>query len=156
MSRKSSTGQPQKRSGCVTLVLVGTVAGVCCLGIYSCTREDEVTDDEVTYVNSGTSYPNNHYISGVGYYHAPFHTWFPYRYNDYDSSRGHYYGGQWHSSPHTSGLTSSSPDPATTARVNREWRAANPSEVSSRKAAISSSRSTSRGGFGSFFRGGSS
>ena len=156
MSRKSSTGQPQKRSGCVTLVLVGTVAGICGLGLYACTREEEVTDEEVTYVSSGTSYPNNHYVSGVGYYHAPFHTWFPIRYNDYDPARGHYHGGNWHPAAHTSGLTSSTPDPAATAQVNRQWRAANPSEVSSRKSAISSSRSTSRGGFGSFFRGGSS
>ncbi len=150
-----SYGRPQKRSGCVRLLLVGTVAGICGFGVYSCVKDDGVDDDDVTCVRSGSSYENNHYVPGAGYYHAPFRAWFPNRYNDHDPARGHYFNGGWHSSPDRSNVTSSIPDDAAVSRVNRSWRAANPGEVASRKASIASSRSIFRGGFGSFGRGSS-
>ena len=139
----------QKRSGCVRLLLVGTVVGICGFAVYSCVKDDEVDDNEVEYVRSGSSYTNNHYVPGVGYYHAPFHGWFSNRYNDHDPARGHFYNGGWHSSPHTSNITNSTPDTAAVSRVNSSWRAANPGDVASRKASIAKSRSVFRGGFGS-------
>jgi len=147
----------QKRSGCVNLVLVGTVVGICGFGLYSCVRDDdEVSDNEVAEVQNGHTYDNNHYVPGAGYYHAPFHAWFPHRYNEYNSGRGYYAGGAWNSSPNTSAVIASTPDSSAVSRVNSQWRSANPGVVASRKASIASSRSTTRGGFGSFFRGGGS
>lgn len=152
MSGSAQPGRAQKRSGCVKLVLIGTVVGICGFGIYSCVKEEEVEDEAVTAVSSGSSYSNNHYVPGVGYYHAPFRNWFPFRYNDHDSSRGYFYNGGWHNSPHTSGIASSIPDAGAVSRVNSAWRSANPAEVAARKSSIARSRSTTRGGFGSFFR----
>lgn len=151
-----SPSRPQKRSGCVNLVIIGTVVGICGFGIYSCTREEEVEDEAVSYVSSGNSYTNNHHVPGVGYYHAPFRNWFPFPFNQHDPGRGYYYNGGWHGSPNTSGITSSMPDSPAVSRVNSAWRSANPAEVASRKASIAHSRSTTRGGFGSFFRSGGS
>jgi hypothetical protein len=158
MSYTKSTQPPRKRSGCVNLVLIGTVVGLCGFGLYSCAADDddEVADAEVNEVQNGHVYHNNHYVHGAGYYHAPFHAWFPNRWNDYDPARGYYAGGAWSSTPNASAVTSSVPDSSTVSRVNSQWRSANPSVVSSRKASIASSRSTSRGGFGSFFRSSSS
>jgi hypothetical protein len=154
MSYSNSSNPQQKRSGCVNLVLIGTVVSICGFGLYSCMRDDddEVRDDEVTAVQSGHVYHNNHYVPGAGYYHAPFFAWFPRPYNDHDPARGYYSGGSWSSAPNASGLTSSAPNPETVSRVNSQWRRANPEVVASRKASIASSRSTSRGGFGSSFR----
>lgn len=157
MSYNQTSGKPkQKRSGCVTLLLAGTVVSIFSFGIYSCVKDDDVSDDEVTEVENGHSYPNNHYIHGVGYYHAPFGGWFPNRYNEYDPSRGYFYNGGWNRSPDNSPVTSSVPSSETVSRANSTWRSANPSTVSARKSSIASSRSSSRGGFGSSFRSSSS
>lgn len=148
----------QKRSGCVTLAIVGAVAGVCAIAIVSCSKdeEEEVADHEVQEVHSGHSYNNNHYVPGVGYYHAPFRSWFSRPYNDYDSSRGYFYNNAWHKTRDTSPMSSSVPTAETVSQVNSSWRSANPGEVSARKSTIASSRSSSRGGFGSSSRSSSS
>lgn len=159
MSYNQTSGEPkpkQKRSGCVTLLLVGTVVSICSFGIYSCAKDDEVRDDEVTEIENGRSYPNNHYVPGVGYYHAPFGGFFPNQYNQYDASRGFYSNGHWGSTPDKSSVTSSVPSAETVSNVNSAWRSANPGTVASRKSSIASSRSSSRGGFGSSFRSSSS
>ena len=55
--------------------------------------------------SSGASdvYTNNHYLPGVGYYHAPFRAWYPLPYNHYDSrSQRYFQGGQWAATPHAS------------------------------------------------------
>ena len=150
----SSVGSkpPQKRSGCVMLAIVGAVAGICSIAIVSCNKDEEVADEEVQEVHSGRSYTNNHYVPGVGYYHAPFGGWFPHRYNHYDSSQGYFYGGGWHNSRDSSPVSSSVPSSETVSRVNSTWRSANPGVVSARKSSIASSRSSSRGGFGSSSR----
>ncbi len=150
---------PQKRSGCINLVLLGTVVSLCGYGIHSCSQDEEndwVADSEVTQVQGGHMYQNNHYVHGAGYYHAPFAAWFSRPYNDYDPARGYYAGGNWNSQAYASNITSSVPAGETVSRVNSQWRSANPGLVASRKASIASARSTSRGGFGSSFRGGSS
>ena len=82
---------PQKRSGCINLVLLGTVVSLCGYGIHSCSQDEEndwVADSEVTQVQGGHMYQNNHYVHGAGYYHAPFAAWFSRPYNDYDPARG--------------------------------------------------------------------
>ena len=155
MSYSKHSG-PQKRSGCVNLVLIGTVVGLCGFGLYSCTKDDEVEDKDVNYVNGGHAYANNHHVPGVGYFHAPVRSWFPRPSNDFEPGRGEFAGGGWNAAPNASSIERSNPDPAAVSRVNSQWRSANPGEVASRKASIASSRSTSRGGFGSFFRSGGS
>ena len=157
MSYNQTPGEPKrKRSGCVTLLLVGTVVSICGFGIYSCVKDDEVSDDEVTEVQKGHSYTNNHYVPGVGFYHAPWGRWFPNRYNDYDPARGYYANGAWNNARDNSPMTSSVPSAETVSNVNGEWRRANPGVVAARKSSIASTRSSSRGGFGSSSRSSSS
>jgi hypothetical protein len=152
----TDTKPKRKRSGCVTLLLAGTVVSICGFGIYACVKDDDVKDDEVEYVSNGRSYTNNHHIPGVGYFHAPFGAWFPHRYNDHDPSRGYYHGGQWNNSPNTSGVTNSVPNYSAVTDANRSWRTANPSAFAAQKSSMAASRSSSRGGFGSSFRSSSS
>jgi hypothetical protein len=158
MSDPPTTGKPaRKRSGCITLLLAGTVMSVCGFGIYSCVKDDdEVRDEEVGYVNPGHAYHNNHFIPGVGYYHAPFGAWFPRPYNEHVPGRGYFHGGQWNSSPNASGLTSSVPAAGAVSSANNLWRSANPSDFAARKSSMQAARSSSRGGFGSSFRSSSS
>jgi hypothetical protein len=93
-------------------------------------------------VVEGQEYENNYYVPGAGYYHAGYHSFYPYRYNHFDASLGgYYYGGGWHSSADTtrSNFTSSVPHPSAVSHANSSFHASNPS---------------SRGGFGktgSFF-----
>jgi hypothetical protein len=55
-------------------------------------------------------YTNNHYLPGVGYYHAPFRGWFAHPYNHFDpQSRRYFQGGQWAAKPHQSITNVSSP-----------------------------------------------
>src|SRR5215213_8761039 len=42
---------------------------------------------------SSQTYTNNHYVSGRGYYHAPYFAWYPFPYNYYDPGRRSYYHG---------------------------------------------------------------
>jgi hypothetical protein len=149
MPPASHSRPPQKKkSGCVTLTIVGISVGVIALCIYSCSDDEEVKDEDVTYVSSGRNYSNNHYIPGVGYYHAPFHAWFPRRYNDHDSTNGYFAGGQWQRNQHTSSIVDSTPTSHAVSSANSQWRASNPAEFASRKSSIASARSSSRGGFG--------
>lgn len=58
-------------------------------------------------------YPNDYQVPGAGYYHAPFHAFFPQPYNYYDAARKQYYfGGQWAPAPNQSIINLSSPTPS--------------------------------------------
>ena len=129
-------------------------------------------------MSSGKTYANNDYIEELGYYHAPYHAWFPHRYNEYDSVMGYYYNGRWHVLEDSSDVLTSSPDERAAEAANSAI-AAQPQNVqqtdsgshyprtsghwwgggwggSTHSGSSSSSRtSTSRGGFGGFFSGGS-
>jgi len=87
-----------KRTERIVLVLSGAVAGA----LVGCDSND-------LRLSTGTTYTNNHHVRGVGYYHAPFHAWYPYPYNTYDPVRGYYYGGQWNAYPALPGVTASQP-----------------------------------------------
>lgn len=50
-------------------------------------------------VDANTTYPMNHFLPGAGYYHAPFHGWFPMPFNFHDPARGWFRGGQWRPTP---------------------------------------------------------
>ena len=62
--------------------------------------EQAITDRE---------YDNDEYIEGAGYYHAPYHAWFPVRFDTHDSSRGYFRGGLWLNDRDASGVTRSKP-----------------------------------------------
>jgi hypothetical protein len=55
-------------------------------------------------------YTNNYYVSGVGYYHAPFRAFYQIPYNFYEpKSQQYFFGGQWAASPHQSITNISAP-----------------------------------------------
>lgn len=62
-------------------------------------------------VPSNPTYPNDYFVKGLGYYHAPFHAFYPNRFNFHDDAQGYYYGGSWHPTASTSTITTSTPSP---------------------------------------------
>jgi hypothetical protein len=113
-----------KRSASIKLVLAGGVAAGALSG---CTRPTRVSPDSV--------YPNDYQVPGAGYYHAPFHAFYPLPYNARDQVNGqYYYGGQWGPGPHQSIINVSAP----TAEAAAKAEAAR--------------TDVSRGGFGSIGR----
>jgi hypothetical protein len=63
-------------------------------------REDVTSSSSSTpAVDTATAYPMNHFLPGAGYYHAPYHAWFPMPFNFHDNSRGWFRGGQWRTTP---------------------------------------------------------
>jgi hypothetical protein len=86
-----------KRSSMVALVISGALLTGC------------DSSNESSWEDSQT-YTNNHYVAGRGYYHAPYHAWYPFPYNYYDPARRTYYhGGSYSTAPHVSNVTSSRP-----------------------------------------------
>ena len=57
--------------------------------------DDEVAPSAPPTVDAATAYPMNHFLPGAGYYHAPYHAWFPMPFNYYVAGRGWFRGGQW-------------------------------------------------------------
>ena len=92
-----------KRSRQITLVLLG---GLSAGALTSCAPtvegEPRISPDSV--------YANDQYVEGAGYYHAPFHAFYPQRYNYFDAARRqYYYGGQWGDTPYRSVINVSAP-----------------------------------------------
>lgn len=78
------------------LVAAGVVGIPLVLGVAQCGRQPKESNEETPpTVNTETSYPNNHFLPGAGYYHAPYHAWFPLPFNHHDSARGWFRGGSW-------------------------------------------------------------
>ena len=84
-----------KKSSAVMLVISGALLTGC--------------DSSDSSWGSSQTYTNNHFMSGRGYYHAPFHGWYPFPYNHYDTTRGYYQGGSYSTAPHVSSITASKP-----------------------------------------------
>lgn len=64
-------------------------------------------------ISSQSVYVNNYFVPGAGYYHAPFHAFFPQPYNTYDPrARMYYYGGHWGVNPYQSAISISAPTDA--------------------------------------------
>lgn len=96
-----------KRSQSIRLVLLGLSAGT----LAGCTEGKPRISEQAVYTN-------DYYVPGMGYYHAPFRNWFPYRYNYFDAkSQRYYYGGQWGSAPWLSVTNVSSPTAQTAVYV---------------------------------------
>jgi hypothetical protein len=86
-----------KRCAIVTLVISGALLAGC----------DDSTDER-SY-DGGQMLTNNAYSPGHGYWHAPYHDWYPYPYNYYLPGRGYYHGGIFTEAPHESAITASRP-----------------------------------------------
>lgn len=61
-------------------------------------------------VAADRTYQNNEFTPGVGYYHAPYHSWFPFPYNHHDPARGYFAGGLWQAAPFALGMLGSRPN----------------------------------------------
>ncbi len=110
-----------KKSSVVALVISGALFAGC-----------DSSDDSATSWEDSQTYTNNHYAAGRGYYHAPFHAWYPFPYNYHDPARGYFHGGTFRPDPHVSKITASQP-----------------AARSSTSRSSSSSSSVKRGGFSS-------
>jgi hypothetical protein len=121
-----------KRSEKVVLVLSGAVASA----LAGCGGES----DERVKLSPDNVYTNNHYVHGAGYYHAPFHAWYPYPFNAFTPNRGYYYGGTWNASPDERAIMASKPSPTAVSQA-----------VTAHKTQAAATR---RGGFGSSSRSG--
>ena len=122
-----------KKSSVVVLVISGAL-------LTGCDSSDHASDNFSSGADSET-YTNNHHVAGRGYYHAPYHAWYPFPYNYYDPARGYYYGGSYKSVPLVSAITASRPAMRSSASSSFG--------SSSTRSSSPSSSSISRGGFGS-------
>ncbi|MEY2410449.1 MAG: hypothetical protein QOF48_3119 [Verrucomicrobiota bacterium] len=120
-------------------MLIGTVAGATFAGC-------GVSSDP-TPISANQTYTNNHYVHGVGYYHAPYSRWYPLPYNHYMPGQGYYYGGRWAPQPQTPSITASRPG-ADAARLAQLQRTST-SRGGSSFGRSSTGSSSTRGGFGS-------
>lgn len=88
-----------KRSALVTLVLSGSLLAGC----------DEPGQEQVQSLEEQNGFQdtltNNTYLEGQGYWHAPFHAWYPFPYNDYRPGLGYYAGGRFLDHPDTTPVT---------------------------------------------------
>ncbi len=126
----------RRRSSWVTIGVAAAIVIGAPVLFYQCSEDEDP-------VVEGKAYENNYYVPGAGYYHAGYHSFFPFRFNHYDAARGGYFhGGGWHDSPDkTSNLTSSVPSRTAVSSANSQFR---------------TTRASTRGGFGStggFFSG---
>lgn len=96
-----------KKSRQIGLVLLG---GASLGALPACAPAPTVKEPVVT---ADSVYANDHFIPGVGYYHAPFRAFYQRSYNEYDPrTKQFYYAGAWHAAPHRSVINVSSPDAA--------------------------------------------
>lgn len=92
-----------KRSRTIRLILLGGMSA----GALTGCKPGDIRKAPIAQNNV---YTNDYFVPGVGYYHAPFHAWYPLRYNQYDpQQRRYYFGGQWANAPHQSIINISSP-----------------------------------------------
>ena len=136
-----------RRSKQVALVLLGTMGVVGGAVVWDAWQRARVDDNPTatqpdvpsTPIAADRDYQNNDFTPGVGYYHAPYRSWFPFPFNHYDASRGYFGGGLWQAVPFAAGLLSSRPIPSAAAsalavqqRVAQEQNTRNSSSSFSR------------------------
>ena len=129
-----------KRSRKIVLVLSSTLATGALIGCRP-TYDSDASLADISESES-ESYTNNHFVLGAGYYHAPYHAWYPYPYNWYISGHGYYHGGSWTSEPHQSPVTASQPTPAAARAAGLQ------TGHTTRGSSGGKSSSIARGGFG--------
>lgn len=102
-----------KKSEQIVLLLSGALAAGFGLAAISDPNPSAGDWGGSAYDNENQDQQNNSYMPGVGYYHSPFHAWYPVSFNTHDPNRGYYYGGSWHAAPFAGIVPSSSrPSPA--------------------------------------------
>ncbi len=89
-----------KRSAQVALVISGAI-------LTGCSRTPNGWDSDS--VASSEVLTNNTFVAGRGYYHAPYHSFFPYPYNFFLPGRGYYHGGNYSIAPDHNAISASSP-----------------------------------------------
>ena len=96
-----STKSRMKRSAQVVLVISGALLNGC----------SEPAEEWHTGSNLDSSQvlTNNTYVPGYGYYHAPYHSFYPHPYNLFIPGRGYYHGGSYSQEPQRSGISASAP-----------------------------------------------
>lgn len=121
-----------KRSQHIRLLLLGAVTGASLAG---CGRSPG-RDPEL--VNAQNTYTNNQFVTGAGYYHAPYRAWFPHPHNYHVPEAGYFHGGRWSPTPDNDLTQFSRPTPeaVTAARTQQEVATA--------------ASGVRRGGFGGF------
>lgn len=132
-----------KRSAVVTLVISGALLAGC---------DDKPAYNQSAYnsgdwsSNTNSAITNNTYVAGQGYWHAPYHAWYPYPYNYFRPGFGYYYGGRYYDHPDLNPIGASTPRSFTSSgtRVGSGYTGAGSSESSSG----GSHSSVARGGFG--------
>ena len=85
----------------VTLVVSGALMTGCDAQRYNGGGQDWSSGDQPI--------TNNTYVAGQGYWHAPYHSWFPYPYNYYRPGVGYYHGGIFSDAPESSPIVQSFP-----------------------------------------------
>ena len=123
-------GQHVKRSSSVVLVLSGTL-------LSGCGRAGPADVGLIDPADTNT-YTNNTYQPSQGYYHAPYHAWYPMPYGHFQPGRGYYYVGAFQDTPHSYPAVSAS-SPSQSAKA----------QLAPSGSTVSGSATTSRGGFGS-------
>jgi len=90
-----------KRSKSIRLLLLGGLSSAALTGCH-----------EKPSISTQNYYTNNFYVSGAGYYHAPFRNWYWLPYNHFDTQKQlYFYGGLWYPQPCDSITNISAPLP---------------------------------------------
>lgn len=94
-----------KRSKKISLVLLGGLS----VGAITACAPGSAPESRIS---AESVYPNDYFVPGVGYYHAPFRAFYVRPYNYFDAQRKQYfYGGQWGAMPFRSVINLSAPTP---------------------------------------------
>lgn len=116
MLQRPAPDDGRRRSHRVVLVLLGTMGVIGGVAIWDAWKRAAAGDGTPASnsqpapkpISADQTYANNEFIPGVGYYHAPYHGWFPFPYNHHDPARGYFAGGLWQAAPFLLGSMMSS------------------------------------------------
>ena len=150
-----------RRSTKVALVLLGTAGAIGVVTAIDAWKRVRENDDAVagapqpppTPVSADRTYSNNEYIPGVGYYHAPFFSWYPWPWNFHDPARGYFSGGLWRTAPLLPDRERSSPSAAAVTAALAAQQAMLARQAQQRPSTSGFFSGGSRPGSGSWFGG---
>jgi len=112
-----------KRTKQVRLILTGTMAGGVLVGcgesssFFSSDTPTTVSAAAAESISASTSFTNNHYVRGMGYYHAAYNGFYPHPHNQHTPGLGYYHGGMYTTTPDNSGIVASKPSAGTVAKA---------------------------------------
>ncbi len=143
--RAGVAGPKMKKSTAVTLIISGALLTGC-----------DQRPNSYSGGSYGTNQPitNNTYVVGRGYWHAPYHDWFPYPFNYYRPGFGYYHGGRYSDFPQISTVTESFPDNSSGYTSHGGYYGSSYHGDSSGSSFGGGSSGISRGGFGGTGHGG--